>query len=187
MIATYPFADSLFDSRYNEQEKMSIGYNDFEMSELKETLKKLETSTEFLKAAEKSMLSKSKLCIGKRNINDETKDGSVECSVLSEDTYLFGLLYPYEYMRASLDENCKTLESQSCSNFNLLSESEKSTSWTLIADPTNNYKVYTFDGYTFYPYDANGVNTLYVTAYLNPYTIFKSGDGSLENPYKLFK
>ena len=71
--------------------------------------------------------------VDKREEKDMTKDGSVECAVLSEDKSLFSLITPYEYMRISLDENCKYLTSNSCANYNFLSGTQSS-QWTLTGN-----------------------------------------------------
>ena len=175
-----------FDDRYNNNERQNVGYNDFEMSLLKDKLKSLETTEDYLTNAEKSKLVKSKLCIGTRTMKDKSKDGSAECSVLSQDEYLFGLMYPYEYLRASLDENCLSMESRSCQNYNYLSGNDFYTHWVLTPYKNNNYQVYAFDGIDFEPKNCNTINGLYITTYLSPYTMFRSGDGTRENPYRLF-
>lgn len=187
MKSLYSPSKVIYDNRYNETEHKNIGYNDFEMSLLKDSLKKLETDETFLTNEQRSKLVKTKLCLGKRKLDNTSRDGSVECSILSQDEYTFGLIYPYEYIRASIDENCKTMTSRSCQNYNLLTNKNGYVEWTTLPNPENNYGVYTFDGIGFEPEFANKSNYLFVTAYLNSYTIFKSGDGSFENPYKLFK
>lgn len=183
--ALYPAGKTKFDNRYNETQGKKIGYNDFEMSLLKEKLKEIEKGEEFLTNDQKAYLMKSKLCIGKRSDTDTSKDGSTECSTLTQDDYLFGLLYPYEYMRGSLDNNCKNMFSQSCQNYNFLSGEGFGSNWTTIASPTSNYEVYQFDGETYSIERTEKERSLFVTAKLIPYTIFKSGDGTRDNPYKL--
>lgn len=183
--ALYPAGKAKFDNRYNETQGKKIGYNDFEMSLLKEKLKEIEKGEEFLTNDQKAYLMKSKLCIGKRSDTDTSKDGSTECSTLTQDDYLFGLLYPYEYMRGSLDNNCKNMFSQSCQNYNFLSGEGFGSNWTTIASPTSNYEVYQFDGETYSIERTEKERSLFVTAKLIPYTIFKSGDGTRDNPYKL--
>ena len=178
--------ETMYDTRYNEFKQQNIGYNDFEMSLLKDKLKEIENNESFLTNAEKSKLTKSKLCLSTRSTLDKSKDGSTECSVLSNDEYLFGLMYPYEYMRASLDENCVTMLSRSCQNYNFLSGSGFYDSWILTPYKDNNYQIYAFDGISFSENSCNLQKALYVTSYLSPYTMFKSGDGTRENPFKLF-
>ena len=95
-------------------------------------------------------------------------------------------MYPYEYMRASLDENCVTMLSRSCQNYNFLSGSGFYDSWILTPYKDNNYQIYAFDGISFSENSCNLQKALYVTSYLSPYTMFKSGDGTRENPFKLF-
>ena len=51
----------------------------------------------------------------------ETKDGKVECSEILEEQEV-GLLPAYNFMLASLDENCKTTTSRSCGNNNYLTQ-----------------------------------------------------------------
>lgn len=65
------------------------------------------------------------LCVGKRSAVDEGYDGSIECSEKIKDQDV-GLLPAYMYMRVSLDENCNTIMSPYCSNYNYLSSYEQS-------------------------------------------------------------
>lgn len=53
---------------------------------------------------------------------------------------------PYEYMRASMDDNCKNLTDLSCSNYNYLSDYDQSSEWLLTATNQNDYKAFAFDG-----------------------------------------
>lgn len=180
-----PLEDGVpFDTRYNETREYNDGYNDYETSTLKDYLIKLENNDKVLPAKIRSKLIKSNICVGSRSLTDESKDGSTECSKLSENLVLFDLLSPYEYIRASLDENCKNLTDRSCQNFNYLSGNGKR-SWTLIANQSNNYQVYSFNGYNFQSSTADSDKHLYLVVKLSPYVMFKSGDGTINNPYTL--
>lgn len=172
----------VWDDRYNETKKSNYGYNNFEMSRIKDTLKSLNESNIMLSDIYKNKLVARKLCIAKKNENDEDKTGTHECSVLSEDVYLFGLLNPYEYMRSSLDYNCKNILSPSCANYNYLSEN-RSSEWTLNAYANNDYQVYTFDGKNFSISGAYNNKNIYPTAYLNNKTYYVSGTGTYSDPY----
>lgn len=172
-----------YDTRYNETKNINVGYNDFEMSILKEKLKEIENDESFLTNDQKSKLVKSKLCINKRSSSDTSRDGSTECAILSEDEYLFGLMYPYEFIRASIDNNCKNMYDLSCQNFNILSGDGFGSFWTITSNPSNDYEAYACDGYTFFPSYANRERALYLTSYVNPYALFKSGEGTRDNPY----
>ena len=84
------------------------------------------------------------LCIGKRNSDDEGYDGSIECSEKLKDQYV-GILPAYMYMRASLDENCTTLTSPYCSNFNYLSDFDHAY-WLITASSAKSNLCFYVDG-----------------------------------------
>ena len=178
-----------WDDRYNENRGYNDGYNIFEKSRLKDTLKQLETEdkenidTLILSSKVKSKLVSKKLCIGTRTESDTTKDGSSECSVLSTDTYLFSLMAPYEYMRASMDDNCKNLTDLSCSNYNYLSDYDQSSEWLLTATNQNDYKAFAFDGTDISLSKTSSSKRLKFIVNLNKHTFYKSGTGTSVDPY----
>lgn len=171
-----------WDDRYNVNESAYEGYNDFEKSRLKDTLNDLATGNNILDEELKNKLSATELCIGKRKTSDTTKDGSVECATKTESKYLFGLMTTYEYMRASLDANCKISKDKSCSNYNFLAMYSNST-WSLTADVDNTNKVYTFGGGTMDVTKADRDKKLYLVARINKRAFFKSGTGTSGDPY----
>lgn len=179
----------VWDDRYNETKLGNDGYNIFEKSRIKDTLKALETEnkddsdTLILSNKVKSKLVSKKLCIGIRTESDTSKDGSTECSVLSTDTYLFSLMTPYEYMRASMDENCKTLNDLSCSNYNYLAKYSQGSEWLLTATNQNNYKAYSFTGTALNLSKASNSKRLRFIVSLNKHTFYKSGTGTSTDPY----
>lgn len=185
LMATLTDSDfHVWDDRYNEGKESDWGYNTFELSRAKETLKNLENNTNIANDLMKNALVSKELCVGKRKVNDTTKDGSVECSIMSTDKFMFGLITPYEYMRASLDENCKTLDSESCSNYNFL-YSRKNNTWTLTAEDSedNDFNVYYLYKYAFKSSRAALDKPFMPTAYLNSRALFKSGNGTSDDPY----
>lgn len=173
-----------WDDRFNEGKQSNFGYNDFEISRAKETLKSFESNDNITNEAMKNAIVAKNLCIGKRKISDTSKDGSAECSVMSGDKYMFGLITPYEYMRVSLDDNCKVPSNDSCSNYNYMYNKDI-VSWSLTAEDTddNNYSVYYFDGTVFESGRASIQRRFYVTAYINARALFKSGNGTVDDPY----
>lgn len=179
----------VWDNRYNETKSSNDGYNIFEKSRIKDTLKSLETEnkdisdTLILSNKVKSKLVSKNLCIGVRKENDTTKDGSSECSVLSKDTYLFSLMTPYEYMRASMDENCKTLNDLSCSNYNYLANYDQGSEWLLTATDQNNYKAYSYTGSSLNLSKTSTFKRLRFIVSLNKHTFYKSGTGTSIDPY----
>lgn len=173
-----------WDNRYNEGKDATWGYNNFELSRAKEILKNIESNEEIVNENLKNAIISKELCVGKRKLDDETKNGSVECSVKSTDKYMFGLITPYEYMRASLDDNCKIASSPSCSNYNYLYHDRWNT-WSLTALDTedNDYSVFYLNGSNFNTTRASLERRFILTAYINKRALFKSGNGTLEDPY----
>ena len=176
-----------YDNRFNVDKNSNIGYNDFELGIIHSYLNDLAKGEAFLTSQEKAKLVPTYLCAGMRAEDDTTKDGSTECSTLSSDKMLFGTLTPYEYMRASLDDDCITTISKACSNYNFLSNSEATTQWIITANPKSNYEVYEFNGKYFEASNARNKKVIYVTANLNDYVFYKSGTGTKDDPYKIFK
>ncbi len=171
-----------FDTRYNETRESNVGYNDFELSTIKDYLKKLEKDENFLSESQKAKIVKQRLCIDTRKMASEINDGSDECEVMSQDEYMYDLLKPYEYIRVSLDENCKNLTDRSCQNFNFLA-GQKKDSWTLIPLAGNNYQSFIFNGMTFEEATCSKSKYIYPVINLSPYVMFASGEGTLNNPY----
>lgn len=182
--AVKPFAKKTnWDDRYNTNEKKSYGYNDFELSILKEYLTNESNNSSIFKPEEMTKLVKTNLCVGKRSLTDTSKDGSVECSVLSNDQYYFGTITPYEYIRASLDDNCLTADNRACSNLNHLFNLDQSEEWSITADNNTDYNAFVFSGNIFSLAKAKTKKDVYPTIILNNYTFYKSGSGNLNDPY----
>lgn len=175
----------VWDNRYNTEKNNNYGYNDFEKSRLKETLINLGKGELILKDYEKSKLVAKNLCVGKRSLDDTSKDGSTECATLSEDKYIFGTQCVYEFLRASLDDNCKTVNDKSCANYNYLANNQQSNEWSITASPLNSYQSYSFDINSYSLANAYQNKKLYLTININNHAFFKSGTGYYDDPYIL--
>ena len=187
MRAMLSFERTVYDNRYNENKKADVGYNDYETSVLKDFLKSFETRTDFLTSSQKAKLVKFNLCVNPRTEKDPSKDGSTECAVLSKDAMLFGTVSPYEYMRASIDPKCDSLTDKSCGNLNYMSNLDYASSWSTIAAAENTHQAYMFDGKSFMLSGVSNTKGVNLVVKLSEYTNFKSGDGTLENPYRVYK
>lgn len=174
-----------WDNRYNNDTQTYVGYNDFDLSILSEYLSNVQTNYSLLKDTELAKIVPQQLCIGSRSKEDVSIDGRSECAKLSQKTYYYGTITPYEIIRSSLDENCKTIESRSCSNYNYLADLGQSEEWTTIPTSLNNYQALVFNGGTFELENAKNQNSVYPTIVLNRYAFFKSGNGTLEDPYRI--
>ena len=188
MRATFRTDKTVFDNRYNVDRKNESGYNTFQDSVIQDFLIAQEKDNVILSPEQKAKLVKTSLCVAPRSLEDPSKDGSTECSIMTEEKYLFGVATPYEYMRASLDEKCTSTDSRSCENLNFLSDNDSySSTWTLTGNTATSYEVYAFDGSEIMPTSARNNKSLYLTATISEYTLYKTGDGSITNPYRLFK
>ena len=86
-------------------------------------------------------------------------------------------------MRISLDDNCKVANSLSCSNYNFLSTKLNSVEWSITGlDGTTDSSFYIKNG-SLTASKNNTQRKLYVVAYINKRTFYKSGTGTSADPY----
>ncbi len=177
-----------WDDRYNESVGFSSGMNNYSASRIKEYIDKIYTNPDddlkelFLSKKDKSRLVAFNVCTGKRSEN-EVSDRSIECSQALNNQKV-GLINIYDYMNASIDSNCKVPASLSCQNYNYLVNGDSF--WTVTGTKDNDYEVYrvtengkiSLDSANFYAYVRPVI-------YLNSKVLVKSGNGSLEKPYKI--
>ena len=138
----------IWDDRYNPEINSTTGNNDYVHdninSRIKDTLDAIYDNTyekkDILSDNAKGYIKVTSLCIGKRSLEDNINDGSIECSESLDNQYV-GLLQLNEYMLASLDNNCSNAESIACSNYNYLADFDNSY-WTITGNSENNSQVY---------------------------------------------
>lgn len=179
-----PSGDSLkiiWDDRYNSERDASSGINEYTVSRAKEKL--LEIYNGLDKSFKQNLVSYD-VCINKRLQTDVVNDGSIECSSKLENQKI-SLLPTYEYIRASIDTSCVSIDSKECKNYNYLFLNETSW-WTITSDMSNTYRVYYISGSGIIDDDrANSKkNARYVVA-LKSNVVFKGGNGTRENPYEI--
>lgn len=178
-----------WDNRYNPERLYESGVNTYSNSRIKDYLDKLynnpseKEGENILSSKDKKRIVPFNVCISKRLTTSESKDNSVECSEVLKDQKL-GLLTLSDYMFASIDENCKNSTTKSCKNYNYLTIKKD---WWLV---TGNKE----DTSTVFQVASNGsakaVNAsnyaeVRPVIYLNEKTLYKSGNGTLEKPYKV--
>jgi len=130
----------------------------------------------------KSLITPHNACIGKRKIDDISRDGSAECFEILEEQY-FSLLPVYDFMNASLDENCNVAEDSSCYNYNYLASSDRDW-WTITGVAESTQDVYFSSKTLTHGYTSRAkAARLYV--HLDPNVIYVSGNGTYEEPYVL--
>ncbi len=176
-----------WDDRYNETSKFKSGINQYSNSRIYEYLVNAYTSptknaVEFLLTDEdKAKIVSYNLCIGKRSVNSEGNQNTEECSSVLRDQK-YGLLTLSEYMAASVDSSCKTATSPSCINYNYLVT--KYDWWLATASKDDNVKVFKVKfGGKISLEDANNIGIVRPVIYLNSRVLYKSGSGTLADPY----
>jgi hypothetical protein len=192
IIKADPIKNTLvvWDDRYNTERNSQTGINDYSASRLKDSVNTWYkysdlTNTDtpaILSKADKDKLVKFNLCIGKRDINNTTKDNSVECATTIANTKM-GLLTVADYLNASLDTNCSSSLSPACQNYNYLMI--KDTAWWLVtASSANTREVYRVDGTGVVVVTiASSMSRIRPVVILNSSVLYSGGKGTTTNPY----
>lgn len=177
-----------WDDRYNETALYDSGINTYEVSRVKEYLDKLYAGTNddeevLFSNKDRARMVYHNVCVGKRSSNSESKDNSLECKSLLNNQKL-SLLTLSDYMYASVDPNCKSVETKSCRNYNYLSTSFEW--WLATGDTDNSAKVFKVDRNGSIKSDNAAMYArVRPVIYLSDKAIFKSGKGTLEKPFKV--
>ena len=150
---------------------------------MKDWLIALDINNQFITEETKANLAYRTWCVGKRSSNNTNINNNEECEV-TVSGQLFGLPYVSDYVNASVDANCKSINDQSCNNYNYLLSSSLS-SWTLTGSKEKSNKVYTVSRSIYSLTDASNEKSIRPTVYLSNNVIYESGDGSQANPYKI--
>lgn len=174
----------VWDDRYNVSNETSVGYNDFEKSRIYSSFKELEKNNDILSEKAKMYVIGQKICFGSRGENDTNNSNSVECSKTLNDQ-LFSTLTVSDIITASIDGNCNSIKQYQCENYNYLANRNVSSFWTFNADNKNDYTAYASSNGIVYYKDTNSYYNIYVTIKLPSESLYLSGDGTAENPYKI--
>lgn len=174
----------LWDDRYNTSAGKNYGLNNYDNSRLKEYMDSLDYGNWILSDAQKAYVKPQSVCVGNRYSDDPNMDYSVECSQTS-DNNMFGLLQVNEYIIPSLDSTCKLISEPQCTNYNYMYNRFGSTlMWTTTINSNRNYYAYAINGLPDIYY-TNSKGYVYVTIKLDSSVLYLSGDGSIDNPYKI--
>lgn len=172
-----------WDDRYNSVVKKNDGINDYSVSRAREFL------TNFISNLYAEDIGKKAInydyCVGSRLESDVVNDGSLECGVKYKD--YISLLTVYDFINASLDINCKGVQnSKVCQNYNYLNLYDDEF-WfiTPVKDTTN--QLYYYDGAGIDLDKARVKHSLRFVITISGDEIYKSGDGTLDNPYVIYE
>lgn len=170
-----------WDNTYNSDTLTTEGINDFNLSVLRRKLNEVLDNNKIIPANLKKKLVYNSWCIGKRSNTESKMDGTIECSTLSEKSYV-GTLAAYQYLRVSLDRNCATTLSRQCSNYNYLKDK---IFWTLTGDTSaTNMVYYVVD--SLQSTKANSTTNYRYVLLLNDSVIVKSDtNGTIDKPFEI--
>jgi len=179
LIETEDVARSSWDDRYNIETNQYRGINNYNVSRVKEYITQniLEPVNSY--SLTKKLITSHDVCIGKRSTSESSINGVAECSNVLENQY-FSLLPIYDYMSASLDVNCNSTYSASCSNYNYLSAGDEWWTVTALSDSTED--VYYVSGSVGSSY-ASSTKDIRLVVALDSMVSYVSGSGTYNDPY----
>lgn len=178
-----------YDDRYNKINEWRSGINSFSASRIKDTLEDLynindkDSDDMFLSKKDKKKLATFDFCIGKRGSTDVSTDNSTECKEVQHNSKV-GLLTVSDYMRASIDVDCTTPLSKTCSNYNYLKA--KFDWWLATANSDSSDEAYTVTRSGYIKLETtSSYSDVRPVIYLNERAMIKEGKGTLKKPYVL--
>ncbi len=178
-------SEVVWDSKYNAATERTDGINDYVVApDLYANIKIVNdnyyNNNNVWTDENRSYITTQTICIGKRSINDTSKDGSTECSLTLENQ-LFGPIAVYEYLQASLDNDCNSTNAASCVNYNWYT-SIKGSFWTSTASDQKSNYVYAISNLP-KTLQCNSFSKLNVAFNLTENVTYVSGDGTIASPY----
>ena len=175
-----------YDDRYNQQADYDYGINNYQTSRIKEQLQLMynETNIEeeenyILTEKDKTHLVNFDLCIGKMSKTDTIHDNSIECTQSITDK--IGLLTVSDYMNASADINCNVVGSNSCQNYNYLSQN--GSFWLLTPSNKDTFTAFYIGSGVVKESETSENNKVRPVITLSASTLISGGDGAEANPY----
>lgn len=182
LMSMFKTETAVWDDRYNSETNTSDGINDYNVSRIKDYVNSKYYSGDLLTDSEKSKVALSKACIGSRSKNAFGSLRSIECSELSDEELPIRLLTVGEYLTASIDPNCKTIEDRGCTNYNFMHDFSQSF-WTITKGQKNSSYIYSINTSGVLEVRANGSRQVRYVILLSPKAFYLSGSGTYEDPY----
>ena len=174
-----------WDDRYNIDRDSNYGINNYVHNSINSRIKDyIEDLYDSVPEEEKAYYATTDICIGKRSIDDNIFNTSIECSQTAKP-FPYTLLNANEYYAATLDENCQSVYDDSCANYNYLGEI--GTTWTITADKDTSYRVYRLSSSGLYLTNASNNSYFKIVTTINGDLLYSKGDGSQNNPYEIKK
>jgi len=175
------YTQKIWDNKYNIETNRNSGKNIYKDSLILKYLIEDYKNPKKISSKAKEHVVAYDTCVGKRDINNNAIDISINCFEKTEKQ-IISLLNISDYAKASLDVNCIDLKSRSCNNYNYLYEFISS-SWTPNSVTNNTYEiVYLSDG-LMEVQDARESNIYNFVIYIDGNELFTSGSGTDIDPY----
>ncbi len=186
LIEVSPERSTQWDNKYNVERNRSDGINDYinlekENSSINYHINGFLENDEYITPENRVKLNYMNLCVGPRGEADTSKNGSTECKKIAENQ-LIGLISLYEYLRVSLDDDCKATPDRACINYNYLAKIPDSW-WTITPEAGATHRVYRISNGYLSPVNASNRSRPRTVITLNPNVASRAGDGTIESPY----
>ena len=172
-----------WDNKYNVEAKHTYGKNIYSDSLILQYLLLDYQNPKKINKETKKHIVSNDLCIGKRSSKDYSIDKTIDCSEVIGNQ-LVSLMNISDYALASTDPDCNTTNSRSCSNYNYLYRIASST-WTPNSNSENSYEVFYLGNGMMYLDSANQYNEYNIIVYIDGDETGITGEGTLDNPYKM--
>ena len=173
-----------WDDRYNHDEDEDFGINEYVKdsinSRIKDSIKNYYDNSTVWPDSTKAYIITQGLCLGKRALDDSSKDGATECTVGLLNQKL-GLLSTYEYLNASLDTHCISTTDEACSNYNWMDSFNGI--WTQNAYNANTYSVWYVGSNHLKQTSASSTYDWNVVFNISEKVTYVSGKGTKDDPY----
>ena len=172
------YEDSNWDDRYNVTTQTNDGINDYYVSRIRTKLNDYYNDERHYSETEKNVFVKHSVCIGKRSETNVLIDRTEECSKIIDEDYL-SLPTLYDYFIASVDPNCKSINDESCSNYNYINL--LGAMFTITGSKEDTSVVYSINGKVD-PIRCSRNRRLSIVTYIANVS-YSSGNGTIDNPY----
>lgn len=129
-----------WDNKYNTEVNESYGKNIYADSSILKKLLTEYSDTKIISNKAKQHIVAQDICIDSRDISDMAINSEKVCTNVLENQVV-SLVDVVDYANASLDQECNSIDSMSCNNYNYLHALNLRT-WTLNAVANNTYEVY---------------------------------------------
>ena len=175
----------IWDDRYNSDVQKYVGINTYTKSRMKDNLNflysntKIEDGEVLFTEEEKSYFVFYDFCNGSFPQDYDEISISTECS--STVNQKIGFINASDFYLASVDSGCSKMNKNECNNYNYLAALDEIVLMNLSS--RNSYQYLSLVDGIIYRTDANKGKKLYIVTHISKDNIYKSGDGTKNNPY----